>query len=113
MGIDFNKVHLFIYDESGPDYLPDGRMFKRASYTVLFLQRDRKGLRAKAASISLPFYTRYGLGVFATYDGRGHWASSADATGKELQDSLEHLFETGMLSLPILSPDEITKDMRF
>jgi hypothetical protein len=113
MGIDPNKVRFFIAEDHGPSALPDGRVFKRAQYTVYFMHKDRKGLRAKAATISLPFTTRYGVGVFATFDGHGHWAVSADATDKDLQASLEQLFATGELPLPILSPDEITKDMSF
>lgn len=105
MAIDPRKHRFFLLDRQPTTYGTE-------HCTVLYMHKDRKGLRAKMGQVSLPFSAIYGVSVYATFDGRGHWALSADMTDKTLQGQLEELFSTGELPLPLLTTEEIMKDYR-
>lgn len=106
MGIKTAKHTFYILGEPQERRMPDGRLHK-TDYTVLFMHSDRKGLRAKAGILSVPFTERYGISVFATYDGERHWNQTGGDL--ELMQALSTLFEKRELPLPILSETTINQ----
>lgn len=99
MAIDLTKTTLHVFNKL-PDYGPYD-----ARYTVLFMDEDRKGKRAKAAILHLPFYPIYGLDVFATYDGSRHWSRSGASL--DLQKALQDLYGGDTGGREIFPPTEI------